>query len=98
MPKYAAPTPDEIALVKGAFINGVELRGRTSKTIQLAYSNKFNEKKGNSKMEFEILDSLEFSSERRRSSVILKDQNGMRGGEGEGKGRRMDSGWKNAIL
>ena len=33
MPKYAAPTPDEIALAKGAFLNGVELRGRNNKGL-----------------------------------------------------------------
>lgn len=38
MPKYAAPTPDEIALVRGSYINGVKLLTRTSGEIGLEYT------------------------------------------------------------
>lgn len=37
MPHYAAPSPDEIAIIKGAFINGVKLLSRDSNgvTVQI---------------------------------------------------------------
>jgi len=64
MPKYAAPTPDEIALVKGAFLNGVELLSRSNAGLTIRVKGK--------KLFFEVLDTLEFSSTRKRSSVIVR--------------------------
>lgn len=35
MPHYAAPSPDDIALVKGSYLNGVQLVGRDTRSITL---------------------------------------------------------------
>uniref|UniRef100_A0A6B2KWI1 Phospholipid-transporting ATPase n=1 Tax=Arcella intermedia TaxID=1963864 RepID=A0A6B2KWI1_9EUKA len=69
MPKYAAPSPDEIALVKGAYENGVQFRSRSNAGIEIVF--KTNTREPNNTV-FEILNTFEFSSERKRSSVIVK--------------------------
>eukprot|EP01128_Nolandella_sp_AFSM9_P004739 TRINITY_DN2183_c0_g1_i3.p1 TRINITY_DN2183_c0_g1~~TRINITY_DN2183_c0_g1_i3.p1 ORF type:complete len:1098 (+),score=280.47 TRINITY_DN2183_c0_g1_i3:18-3311(+) len=68
MPKYAAPTPDEIALVRGAYINGVQFlsKHKSGLTIQV----------GKKKLVYKMLDAIEFTSTRKRSSVIVKAPNG----------------------
>eukprot|EP01125_Pyxidicula_operculata_P011525 TRINITY_DN3773_c0_g2_i1.p1 TRINITY_DN3773_c0_g2~~TRINITY_DN3773_c0_g2_i1.p1 ORF type:complete len:1031 (+),score=208.03 TRINITY_DN3773_c0_g2_i1:106-3198(+) len=67
-PHYAAPTPDEIALVKGAAINGVQFIHRSNAGIKL--------KVGSKVISYAVLDSLEFSSKRKRSSVIVRTPEG----------------------
>uniref|UniRef100_A0A6B2KXQ5 Phospholipid-transporting ATPase n=1 Tax=Arcella intermedia TaxID=1963864 RepID=A0A6B2KXQ5_9EUKA len=70
MPNFQAPTPDEIALVKGAYCNGVQVRGRTTNGLFVRNGSKAQPEL------FDILDTLEFSSERKRSSVLVKTPDG----------------------
>eukprot|EP01125_Pyxidicula_operculata_P007945 TRINITY_DN2680_c1_g1_i1.p1 TRINITY_DN2680_c1_g1~~TRINITY_DN2680_c1_g1_i1.p1 ORF type:complete len:1154 (+),score=239.21 TRINITY_DN2680_c1_g1_i1:18-3479(+) len=77
MPHYAAPTPDEVALVKGAYKNGVKLLQRTNKGITVDYYDSGSGKSNNVTSElYEILDTLEFSSARKRSTVIVRMPDG----------------------
>uniref|UniRef100_A0A6B2KWZ0 Phospholipid-transporting ATPase n=1 Tax=Arcella intermedia TaxID=1963864 RepID=A0A6B2KWZ0_9EUKA len=72
MPKYAAPSPDEIALVKGAYVNGIQFRTRTNDGIAVT----FDTLEGRPSSTFRILNVMEFSSERKRSSVIIATPEG----------------------
>jgi len=69
MPHYAAPSPDEVAMARGAFVNGVKLLSRSKGGIMIQIGD------GQPQL-YEILSILPFSSERKRSSVIVKGPNG----------------------
>lgn len=69
MPHYSAPSPDEVALVKGAWINGVKVISRESKGVVVGIGDKKPEL-------YQILDVLPFSSERKRSSAIVQCPDG----------------------
>jgi len=69
MPKYAAPSPDEIALVKGAYVNGVQFRERLTDGIKITFEDKEDP------IFFNVLNSFDFTSLRKRSSVIVKTPN-----------------------
>eukprot|EP01127_Copromyxa_protea_P005386 TRINITY_DN15324_c0_g1_i1.p1 TRINITY_DN15324_c0_g1~~TRINITY_DN15324_c0_g1_i1.p1 ORF type:complete len:1142 (-),score=178.20 TRINITY_DN15324_c0_g1_i1:43-3468(-) len=69
VPHFAAPSPDDIALVKGSYINGVKLVDRDTKSISLQINNKAVEV-------YQILYILPFSSQRKRSSVIVRTPGG----------------------
>lgn len=64
---YSASSPDEGALVQAAEDNGYTLleRGRKSVKVQL--------RDGNQVVEYPVLQSLEFTSDRKRSSIIIRD-------------------------
>lgn len=66
--KFSASSPDELALVSAAKYFGYEFvtRRNGSLTIQVANSN------GQEDMTFEILEMIEFSSARKRMSVIVR--------------------------
>lgn len=69
MPHYAAPSPDEIAIIKGAFLNGVKLLSRDSKGVEVQILDSEPE-------HYEVLDILPFSNVRKRSSVIVRMPSG----------------------
>nr|CCA14919.1 phospholipidtransporting ATPase putative [Albugo laibachii Nc14] len=66
--KFSASSPDELALVSAAKYFGYQFvtRRNGSLTIQVASSN------GQEEMTFEILEMIEFSSARKRMSVIVR--------------------------
>jgi len=76
MPHYGAPTPDERALVKGAWKNGIELHTRTKLGLGIKFtagklcpgSNTPSDDIQNIK----ILATFPFSSLRKRSSVVIE--------------------------
>jgi magnesium-transporting ATPase (P-type) len=66
---YQGPSPDEVALVEAAKQLGFEFKQRSSKHVSLSFhGNDFT---------FEILNVLEFTSERRKMSVIAKGPDGV---------------------
>jgi len=69
MPHFAAPSPDEIALVKGAWLNGVRMVSRDTKGLVIQIAD------GQPQL-YQVLDILPFSSERKRSSVVVLCPNG----------------------
>ncbi|RWS16411.1 putative phospholipid-transporting ATPase IA-like protein [Dinothrombium tinctorium] len=66
--KYQAASPDEGALVKGARLIGYEFTTRTPNYVLINALGKVEK--------YEILNVLEFTSERKRMSVIVKDEEG----------------------
>eukprot|EP01132_Coremiostelium_polycephalum_P001453 gene1453-1831_t len=65
--KYSSSSPDEIALVKGASSVGVNLSSRTPNSIGVNIN-------GEEKV-YSILNVLEFTSDRKRMSVVVREQN-----------------------
>jgi magnesium-transporting ATPase (P-type) len=61
---YQASSPDEAALVKAASILGVQFYNRSRNTVTIRI--------GEQEESFQILNELEFTSERKRMSVIVK--------------------------
>lgn len=67
--QYLATSPDELALVNFAKMWGVEFKGKNA--LNKIFLEVFQEE-----TKFELLHRLEFTSPRKRMSVILKDPNG----------------------
>ena len=63
---YNSSSPDELALVKGAKDLGFEFLGRDAKKI-------ISVKTPSGILKFELLNVLEFTSARKRMSVVVKD-------------------------
>ncbi|KAI9009039.1 hypothetical protein DFJ74DRAFT_711330 [Hyaloraphidium curvatum] len=61
---YESPSPDDIAICNGLRRNGVEITGRTKTLLQTSW---FNEER-----DYEFLRLLEFSSDRKRMSAIVR--------------------------
>ena len=76
---YQASSPDEEALVQGAAYMGYQLISRSSDRIVVLYHGR--------QYEYEVLAVLEFNSDRKRMSVIVKEKGG--GGAGGGEGGRI---------
>ncbi|GAB9476364.1 hypothetical protein Gpo141_00013430, partial [Globisporangium polare] len=77
--RFSASSPDEQALVSGAKFFGFsfESRGLGIARIRLNHKSLMNNKDAESELqEFKILDVLEFTSERKRMSVIAQYPNG----------------------
>ena len=68
-PKYEAESPDEEALVKGAYHFGYVLTGRLPGSVRLRLPN------GNS-TNFELLHTIGFDSARKRMSIIVRNPDG----------------------
>eukprot|EP00298_Acanthocystis_sp_HF-20_P017871 c21850_g3_i7.p1 GENE.c21850_g3_i7~~c21850_g3_i7.p1 ORF type:complete len:785 (+),score=338.89 c21850_g3_i7:40-2355(+) len=69
--KYLSPSPDEEALVTAAATNGYKLIQRTATTASVLITDLENKNEPVENI-FEVLRVLEFTSERKRMSVILK--------------------------
>ncbi|KAH7728267.1 putative phospholipid-transporting ATPase IA [Aphelenchoides avenae] len=65
---YQASSPDEVALVRGAASQGFVFHTRTPQTITI--------RAGDEDETYEILNVLEFSSDRKRMGVVVKDEDG----------------------
>lgn len=63
---YEGPSPDEVALVTAAYTSGYKLTQRTSSGIELEVLGE--------KFYFEVLNTIDFTSERKMMTVIIKDQ------------------------
>ena len=68
-PKYEAESPDEEALVKGAYYFGYVLTGRFPESVRLRLPS-------NSEANYELLHTLGFDSSRKRMSVIVRNPDG----------------------
>ena len=66
---YSSSSPDEIALLKAAHSCGIELYSRNQKYIQIKDSNGIHE--------HQIIAVFEFNSDRKRMSVLTKDNQGI---------------------
>lgn len=66
--EYKAASPDEEALCKGARDNGYVYLGRAQNTLSIRVKGQ--------EVDYEILLEIEFSSERRRMTMVLRDQEG----------------------
>ncbi|KAG7393199.1 hypothetical protein PHYPSEUDO_011204 [Phytophthora pseudosyringae] len=66
--EYAGPSPDERALVIAAAQAGVELRGRNNTRVMVRVHGK--------DAEMEILHSFEFTSDRKKSSILCRESSG----------------------
>ncbi len=67
---YLAMSPDSIELVKSARLQGFGLTDSGNSNIR-----RINLNNGEGSKDFELLQIIEFSSDRKRESVIVKDQN-----------------------
>ena len=65
---YSASSPDELALVEAAKELGVAFTGGEGKHVKVQTCTKVRE--------FVVEENLEFTSARKRQSVILRDENG----------------------
>ena len=65
---YSSPSPDEVALVKASADNGIRLTGVSAERYEI---NVLGEDQS-----YQILEKIEFNSDRKRQSVILKYPNG----------------------
>ncbi|KHN99959.1 P-type ATPase [Metarhizium album ARSEF 1941] len=70
---FQASSPDELALVRAAYELGYRITRRTAKSITLQVPQPNG---GTEKMEFEILDVIEFSSARKRMSIVVRYPDG----------------------
>lgn len=70
---FQASSPDELALVKAAYELGYLVVNRTSQSITLQVSQSDG---AGEKMTFEILDVIEFSSVRKRMSIVVRYPDG----------------------
>ena len=68
-PKYEAESPDEEALVKGAYFFGYILKARFPGSVRLRHPN-------GSVSDFELLHTLGFDSSRKRMSIIVRNPDG----------------------
>ena len=68
-PAYQGPSPDEVALVDAARQLGFEFKQRSSKHVNLAFHGH--------RLKFEILNVLEFTSDRRKMSVVARGPDGI---------------------
>ncbi|KAL3668653.1 hypothetical protein V7S43_005952 [Phytophthora oleae] len=66
--EYAGPSPDERALVIAAAQAGVELRGRSNTRVMVRVTGK--------DAEMEVLHSFEFTSDRKKSSILCQESSG----------------------
>ena len=77
---YSASSPDELALVNAAKMFGYEFKSRSVDNILEIQISKYPREKGNPDktevLEFELLNILEFDSDRKRMSAIVKCPNG----------------------
>ena len=69
--EYQAESPDEAALVRGAIQLGWEYKDKKTDFIDIVIDNPNGE---NLYVEYQILATIEFSSTRKRSSVLVKEQ------------------------
>lgn len=67
--EYSSPSPDEEALVQAARHLGVEFQSKDPITGQLTLYNRINE----CEISFKLLHVLEFDADRKRMSVIVRD-------------------------
>ncbi|KAL2613361.1 hypothetical protein R1flu_025053 [Riccia fluitans] len=67
--RYVGPSPDEEALVQGSAECGYRLKKRTGDELQV-------EMPGRGLQKFAVLATLEFTSERKRMSIICRDSRG----------------------
>jgi magnesium-transporting ATPase (P-type) len=80
--KYNADSPDEVALVKGAEPMGVRLLSRVGSQLLVAVTEELRERGGahlkttTYTLAFEVLRVVHFSSDRKRMSVVLRDEGG----------------------
>ena len=65
--EYQAQSPDELALIKGAKSVGVIYSKRTARVITIQV--------GGKEREYEILHEIPFDSDRKRMSLLVKNQN-----------------------
>ncbi|XP_017126564.1 phospholipid-transporting ATPase IF [Drosophila elegans] len=68
--RYQASSPDEMALLEGCANLGLVYQGQSNNTLRICRYPSAEE------LQFERLHVLEFSSERKRMSVILRDRSG----------------------
>ncbi|QDZ20134.1 phospholipid-translocating P-type ATPase [Chloropicon primus] len=68
-PSFQGPSPDEVALVEAAQQLGFEFLQRSSKHVKLAFHGR--------EFTFEVLNVLEFTSERRKMSVVARGPDGV---------------------
>jgi magnesium-transporting ATPase (P-type) len=66
--KYAAQSPDEAALVSAAKNFGYVFKGRTQDKLTIDVHGETQE--------YEILNTIEFNSDRKRMSIIVRDPEG----------------------
>ena len=66
--KYASSSPDEIALIQGAYNMGFSFINRTTDTIEI-----MNTYSGNIET-WEVLTEIPFDSDRKRMSMIVKNR------------------------
>ncbi|KAI0244456.1 drs2 neo1 protein [Massospora cicadina] len=70
---YQATSPDELALLQAARDLGLVLDERDSQSVTLKLSGGHREKHaGDSRYQFQILDVVEFTSDRKRMSVVVR--------------------------
>lgn len=80
--KYNADSPDEVALVKGAEFMGVRLLSRVGSQLLVAVTEESRERGGahlkttTYTLGFEVMRVVHFSSDRKRMSVVLRDERG----------------------
>ena len=67
---YEAPSPDELALLIAVKKNGITIKNRTKSTLTLEYPD------GSTK-DYTILQVLEFNSDRKRMSIIMRTDEGI---------------------
>jgi magnesium-transporting ATPase (P-type) len=70
VPKYSASSPDEIALAAAAARNGFVFLGATQSAMTIGVR---DNKDAWHREQYELLASIEFTSDRRRMSVIVRD-------------------------
>ncbi|KFG87700.1 P-type ATPase [Metarhizium anisopliae] len=70
---FQASSPDELALVRAAYKLGYQVTRRTAKSVTLQVPLPSG---GSEKMTFEILDVIEFSSARKRMSIVVRYPDG----------------------
>jgi phospholipid-translocating ATPase len=91
---YKAQSPDESALVQAAADMGYVFRGRDHEVLTLQKSFSVNQYGGEMVEKYELLQILEFSSARKRMSVIVRQLDDM----GEGKIFLLTKGADNVIF
>jgi len=78
--RYNSDSPDECALVRGAACMGVKLVSRNGPTLKISVTEESRHKSTlktvNYAMEFDVLRTIYFSSDRKRMSVIIRDAEG----------------------
>ena len=67
---YQGPSPDEVTLVDFAKFQGFDFKETSDTSIKLSFNKNFNPPK---EITYPVLRRMEFNSDRKRMSVILKD-------------------------